>query len=84
MYLNFVNPFYRYDGYTGDRIELISEGDLIATAYECFNTGRYTLTDPTEMTDDTILYRDWQLALSEGSGLPVTEIGNLDQQSSFE
>lgn len=84
MYLNFVNPFYRYDGYTGDRIELISEGDLIATAYSCLNTGRYTLTDPTEMTAGTLLYRDWQLALSEGSGLPVTEIEHLDRQESYE
>jgi hypothetical protein len=81
-YLVINDPHYSADGYTGDRITLIDEGEILATAYAYEGTGRFTLTDA--VMGDTILYRDWELALSEATGYGRDFIGMLSQQESFE
>jgi hypothetical protein len=88
MHVQITNPFYSagMSDYVavpvpdGDAFRLVSDdGETLATAYRNADSGRYTVTE--EITDDTLLYQSWQLALADASGESVTDIESALQES---
>jgi hypothetical protein len=79
--IELINPIFRVGGQEAEAFKLWTrEGNLIATAR--LREGRYVIDD--EVTDDTILYRDWQDALADAGRMTRSEIDRVSQMETFE
>ena len=79
--IELINPFFGAGGQEAEAFKLWRrEGSLIATAW--LHEGRYLIDD--EITDDTILYRDWQDALADAGRMTRSEIDHLSLMETFE
>ena len=79
--IELINPFFGAGGQEAEAFKLWTrEGILIATAQ--LHKGRYLIDN--EITDATILYRDWQDALADAGRIDRSEIDYLSQMETFE
>lgn len=74
------DEWYSADGQEADEVRLFCDnGDFIANVYR-HESGRYTTVEPSEVNDETLLYRDWKIALIDivvSAGYDVDETADM-------